>query len=308
MGRREYNPVQFYVHKDKLVSIPYFAAALQENAFLEGQQHKISFEEEDVAVFRHCVEFIYEGDCFPRWKKPLQEPLSLEPSTQVERVIAKSVPEEYSQKLSFGVSSGTYIATAKTHELLYSVVQLLCLADRYGIEDLAQLCLQKMKHFPIGTKEVALLIQHIVGNIPETRTDVYEFLMDQIRLHRPRLNDCPAFRSLLENETSILGQGIARLLINVPTPAQVLRMFNAVEKGAKAALCIEEVTIKGCIAAFGADDEYPIKFGAAKTGEFLITNAAIDKRGIFCAQREIGGPSLAFPRRSFIFMAIATSP
>jgi hypothetical protein len=73
--------------------IPYFAAALREDAFIEGQQGSISFEDE-VAVFRHFVEFIYEGDCFPRWKKPLQEPLTLETLLQVKRTIPGSVSED----------------------------------------------------------------------------------------------------------------------------------------------------------------------------------------------------------------------
>jgi hypothetical protein len=205
------------------------------------------------------------------------------------------------------MSSGTYTTTTETHEALYAVVQVLCLADRYGVEGLEQLCLQKMQCFPIGAKEVTILVQHIVGNIPESRTDVYDFLTEQLRLHRTRLNECPDFKSLMEKEAFLVGQGIMRLVIDVPTPAQVSRLFKAVERGAKAALCIEEVGLESCIATYGADDGYLVKFGAARAGEILITNGIVDKRGIFCAQHEQEGPSLAFPRQSFVFMAIAAS-
>lgn len=152
--------------------IPYFAASFQENAFMEGKQQVISFEEEDAGVFRHAVEFIYEGDCFPRWTQLLQEPLSLEAPLRVKRTTADSVLEDYTPNLSFGMSSGIYVTTTETHELLYTLVQLLCLADRYGIEELVKLCLRKLKSFPIGTEEVVLLVQHIVGNIPDSRVDI----------------------------------------------------------------------------------------------------------------------------------------
>jgi hypothetical protein len=64
--------------------------------------------------------------------------------------------------------------------------------------------------------------------------------------------------------------------------------------------------VDGCIETYGIDNGYPIKFRAAKAGEVFITNGLIDGMGIFYAKREVGGPSLAFPRRSFIFMTKAT--
>lgn len=96
------------------------------------------------------------------------------------------------------------------------------------------------------------------------------------------------------------------MLINAPTIAEVCCLSNALEKGKKIALCIAEVTVDGCIATSGTDSGYTIKFGAAKAGEVLITNGSIDRRSIICAKRELGGPSLAFLRRSFIFMTKAT--
>jgi hypothetical protein len=55
-----------------------------------------------------------------------------------------------------------------------------------------------------------------------------------------------------------------------------------------------------------ADTGYAIKFRAAKVGELLISDGSIDGREILRAQRELGGPSLAFPKQSFIFMTKAT--
>jgi hypothetical protein len=132
--------------------------------------------------------------------------------------------------------------------------------------------------------------------------------MEQVHLHRPRLKDCSAFKSLMESEMSVLGQGIMRLIIDAPTSAQVSRLFSGVKKGGKVALCVEEVRLENCIATYGADDSYAIKFGAASAGEVFITNGNIDERGIFCAQRDHGGPTLAFPQRSFVLVATTASP
>ncbi|OBT60085.1 hypothetical protein VE03_10363 [Pseudogymnoascus sp. 23342-1-I1] len=68
VGPKDDNPVLFHVHKEKLIHIPFFKAAFRENAFAEGHQGEINFKDGDPIVFRRVVEFIYEGDCFPRQK------------------------------------------------------------------------------------------------------------------------------------------------------------------------------------------------------------------------------------------------
>jgi hypothetical protein len=299
VGPKEDNPVLFYVHKGNLTHIPFFRAALRDDAFIEGQQGKINFEEENPVLVRRVVEFIYEGDCFPRQKLLPTASFSLEVPLLIRRTTLNSEEEEYSPHFSGGISSGTYIATTETHQLLAMVVQLLCLADRYGMEDLVKICFQKLKHFPIGTNELSVLVQHVIGSIPETRVDIYEFLADQFRLHLPQLGTCPVFRSLLEGEMSLLGQGLMRLTIRTAMSAQSGYLGKVVKKGTKVAMCIEDITAEACIVRYGSDDGYPIKFGTAKAGEVFVSDGTMDSRNIFCTLPVPDGRSLAFPASSF---------
>ncbi|KAH6669328.1 hypothetical protein B0J14DRAFT_598426 [Halenospora varia] len=305
VGPKEDNPVQFYVHKDKLIHIPFFRAALREDAFIEGRQNKIDFEEEDPILFRRVVAFIYEGDCFPR-QKLSEESLGLEVPLVVRRTTLDSEEEEYNPSLSGGLSSGTYLTTTETHQQFVMVAQLLCLADRYGMEDFVKICFQKIKHFPIGTNEFLILAQYVVGSIPETRVDIHEFLADQVRLHLPRLSNCQTFKSLLESEMSPLGQGLMRLITRTAMSAQGRYIRKVLENDTKVAVCITDVTVEGCIEIYGRDDDYPVKFGAAKAGEVFVSDGTMDSRNIFRAQHVPDGPSLAFPASSFK-MLIGTS-
>ena len=179
------------------------------------------------------MEFIYEGDCFPHWKSPAVYSLRLGNLPAVQKTIPDSVPQKYSPSLSFGVSSGIYISTKETSELFSNILELLCVADRYGIEALVENCLQKLKIFPIGMREVALLSQHVLGSIPDSRKDVYSFFAEHVNIQLPWLMDCPDFRMLLESEFSTIPQGIAKLLIKTAIPFQTSRVCNALKKGGK---------------------------------------------------------------------------
>jgi hypothetical protein len=244
------------------------------------------------------VEFIYEGDCFPRQKLLPTASFSLEVPLLIRRTTLDS-EEEYSPPFSGGMSSGTYIATTETHQLLAMVVQLLCLGDRYGMEDLVKICFQKLKHFPIGTNELSVLVQHVIGSIPETRVEIYEFLTDQFRRHLPQLGTCPAFKSLLESEMSLLGQGLMRLTTRTAMSTQSGYLGEVLKKGTRVAMCMEDITAEECIERYGSDDGYPIKFGTAKAGEVFVSDGKMDSRNIFCTLQVSDVPSLAFPASSF---------
>jgi len=309
IGPKDDNPVPFYVHREKLVQIPYFAAALRKDSFIEGREGKVNFEEEDPILFRRVVEFIYEGDFFPRLKVPPTAYHGFEVPLKVKSTSSDSEEEDYVPHLSVEVESGAYLVVAETHQLFMMLIKLLCVADRYLFEDLVEMTFRKLKHFPIGTKEVVILIQYVVGSIPETRGDIHKFLADQVYFHLPRLGNCPKFTSLLENETSILGQGLVRLIIESSFVAQGRYLLRALlENGARLAVCTADVTVDESKERYGSDDGYPVKFGAAKTGEILISNRDIDPRYIICGQHILGGPTLAFPVSSFMLLGGASLP
>ncbi|KAH6668316.1 hypothetical protein B0J14DRAFT_159378 [Halenospora varia] len=299
IGPEDENPVLFYVHKEKLIHLPFFEAAIREDTFIEGQQGKISFEEEDPMLFRRVVEFIYEGDCFPRQKLLPAASFGFEVPLKVKSTASDSKEEDYVPSLAVEMASGTYFAIAETHQLFTMVTKLLCVADRYIIEDLVEMTFQKLKHFPIGIKELAVLAQHVIRSIPETRGDIHKFLADQVYLHLPRLSNCPEFTSLLESEMSILGRGLVRLITDASLSAQG-RYFNKVlDNDAKVVVCITNTTVDGCRDRYGSDDNYEIKFGAAMAGEVLLSDGTVDSRNILLAQHVLNGPRQAFPASSF---------
>lgn len=299
VGPKDGNPVPIYVHKEKLIHLPYFEAAMREDTFLEGHQGRIDFEEEDPMLFRRVVEFLYEGDCFPRQKLLSATSVGFEVPLKVKSTGLDSKEEDYVLSLSVEMASGTYVATAETHKLFTMVTKLLCVADRYIIEDLVEITFKKLKDFPIGTKEVVVLAEHIVRSIPETRGNIHKFLADQVYLHLPRLSNYPEFRSLLESEMSILGQGLIRLITDASLSAQGRYFDKALENSTKLVVCVTDVTVEGCREIYGSDDNYPIKFGAAVAGEVLLSDGEVNSRGIFTARYVANGPTLAFPMSSF---------
>jgi hypothetical protein len=103
---------------------------------------------------------------------------------------------------------------------------------------------------------------------------------------------------LLESESSLMSQGIAKLLIKTAIPFQASRVCNALKNGGKVALCITNVTAEECIRKYGADGAehgYPVKFGPAKAGEVFETDGAISTRGIYCVKRGSDEPRFAIP-------------
>jgi hypothetical protein len=148
-------------------------------------------------------------------------------------------------------------------------------------------------------KELAVLAQHVIRSIPETRGDIHKFLADQVYLHLPRLSNCPDFRSLLESEMSILGQGLVRLITDASLSARGRYFDKVLENSTKVVVCIADVTAEGCREIYGSDDDYPIKFGAAVAGQVLLSDGEVNSRNILEAQHVLNGPTSAFPASSF---------
>lgn len=199
-------PTLFYVHEHQLLEIPFFRGALRPDAFLESEQKCVKFEEEDPEIFSRLLEYLYEGDCFPRQVSCISgTTTAFERPLFVRRNVPGSEPEPYSnitgksnlcqlnvkkmlQRIS-GIACGAWLPTYGNLHLFELVVRTLCLGDKYGAEDLVQNCLSKLRGFPVGTKEVTVLAKHLLTTIPksEGRKDVYTFLSNHIRIHRPRL-------------------------------------------------------------------------------------------------------------------------
>jgi hypothetical protein len=209
---------------------------------------------------------------------------------QLEKIYTNSDPIE--------VGSGIFVATSRTHQLFTMITKVLCVAERYMMEDLLQTSFEKLKLFPIGTNEVLVLIQHLLGSIPESRTDIHKFVENQVYLHLPQLSKCPKYISFLQSEITVPAQVLTRMITKASK--------SILEDCQKVALCIMDVTREGSIEKYGSDDGYVVKFAAAKAGDVLSCDGEVDPRNMFCARRFVNGPKGAYPAESFKLLVGAT--
>jgi hypothetical protein len=306
VGREEELSVSFQVHKHILLQYPFFKAALREDAYKEGNDNKISFPEEDPRLFRHVIEYLYEGQCAPRIISEDGKPSTLDTSLLVVRNLKDAEPEEYGSSLEASVGCGAHLTTDDTLSIVTTIIKLACLGHRYLLDGLHKHCLQKLQLCPFGTREVAALVKHILTQVPNTQAsaEIYRFLDEKVRVHRLRLYTCPAFQQLFANP-SLSSCELLELLSTGQSRATDFVHENMLE-GFNIAFCITEVKVSDCVAKYGPDDasNYVTKFGSAKKGEaFLTKSKSGDSRGIFVAKNFIsttnGEVIMAFPWTSF---------
>ncbi|CAG8983545.1 hypothetical protein HYALB_00004346 [Hymenoscyphus albidus] len=302
--RPKFDPTRFYVHQDYLVKIPFFKAALRPGAYIEGQEKRINFEEEeDPKVFGRLIEYLYEGDCFPKLVAgPSENAEIFEVPLFVKENAPREKQEQYihmawyetkeisgnqmERRLTSLVNCGVYISSDKTFQLFEMVVKTLCLSDRYGIGDLFQKCLTKLRYFPIGTKEVALLTKLILENIPKSdeSKDAYEFLSSCIHLHRHRLATCEAFQVLQNTDDVLVLQGLLALMAPVlmqPTASEILsikdKALALVRSSCQARLlvCLKDISAEVNRDIFMRDEPRltisNMVFGACMKGEVYVS-------------------------------------
>ena len=113
-----------------------------------------------------------QPDEIVRFEVPLEIQSTSLDGVQLEKIYTNSDPTE--------MVSGILVATARTHQLFTMIAKLLCVAERYMMEDLLQTSFEKLKLFPIGTNEVLVLIRHLLGSIPESRIDIHKFVENQV--------------------------------------------------------------------------------------------------------------------------------
>lgn len=247
-------------------------------------------------MFDRLVEFIYDGDFFPRQAKH-PHVLTLVCESYVQRILPESKKEKYkSEWHDMGLACGTFTSTAGTHEAFKTAVLVLCLGERYGMQDLVDLCVEKLSCLPIGTKEVSTLAKYVLKEVPESNHVVYGFLQENISLFRPRLPQCEAFQELQKSSDLLLLQGLLRLTTPNEPPTFELEdptYWGGPQWPFRFAICKSKVTLGDPIANFGSDtppnaNPTPSRFtpertlyGAALKGEILVTFGKCDKRGIF---------------------------
>ena len=237
-----------------------------------------------------------QPDEIVRFEVPLEIQSTSLDGVQLEKIYTNSDPTE--------MVSGIFVATTRTHQLFTMIAKLLCVAERYMMEDLLQTSFEKLKLFPIGTKEVLVLIQELLGSIPESRTDIHKFVENQVRLHLPRLSKCPKYISFLESEMTVPGQVLTKMITKASLSGTEKAFKGILEDGKKVVICIVNVTREGSIEKYGSDDSYAVKFATAKAGDVLSCDGAVDPRNIIRARHSVGGPMGAYPAESFKLLQV----
>ncbi|CAG8983546.1 hypothetical protein HYALB_00004347 [Hymenoscyphus albidus] len=285
------NQHTLYAHKNALCSVAYFKACLREDAFIEGQTNTIVLPEEDPLVFRRLLEWMYTKSCFPVWDSEHEISPRLAPPPYIQRLAHNVESELYlgSYKQFGAIANGSSTSTDETFALFQVIVLTMCAAERYCMLDLQQHCMWKLKKFPIGAKEVAVLAQHILTNIPPSRKEIYDQLQDFINCHLTRLSDCPFVDAFLQNEASEPARELFKM-VNFAGTSGVAKKIEAVLDGKLEAptavkgiaLCIRDVNVQDLINKYGSDypDRFAVKFGSAKAGDIFITDGEKDNRGI----------------------------
>ncbi|KAI9715362.1 MAG: hypothetical protein M1812_006007 [Candelaria pacifica] len=126
---------------------------------------------------------------------------------------------------------GHWFPTDATHRHFDQIVRLYCLAERWLMEDLKELCLIKIKMFPLGGRALAVLAEFVVSEVPEGDTSnwnqqLWELFYRCVQFHqypyesrRQRLGEegsalrkeYKPLSQLLKRETD-LGRSINRIL------------------------------------------------------------------------------------------------
>lgn len=314
------HPMVFKVHKEVLLRIPFFQAALRTHGYIEAQEEKIHFVEQSPDLFHKVVQFMYEGDCHPRMtsdklvkgkmmatnvasKSPVQSKIDLEVPLMVVRDVPYPVPEIYSTTLFSSVACGAHLTTTETFTTVREIIEVLCLAQRYEITGLSARCLEKLKLCPFGTREVAALVESVLIQVQETQASaaVYEFLYHKVGLHRTRLDSCVAFQALY-TIPSIQASTI-NMVLSKGQDTVVDFIHTSVAMGHQLAHCKRDVKVSDSLSKYGPDNTFISKFGSANKGEmFAAKQITVDKRRLIMVSNNLMPGGMVYPVDFFVLL------
>ncbi|EPE26158.1 POZ [Glarea lozoyensis ATCC 20868] len=309
-GPANNHPMVFKVHKDVLLRFPFFQIALRKHGYLEAGEEKIHFVEKIPDLFHKVVQFMYEGEFYPRimTKKEIKteyiesKAAFLEIPMKVVRDVFNPAPEIFTAALASSVTCGAHLTTMETLVVVRELIQLMCLAHKYEIPTLSEKCLEKLRLCPFGTREVAALLEYVVTQVQDTQAsaNIYNFLYQQVGMHRLRLDTYPNFQELYQN--AAIYSSIINLILAKGQEMAVEFIRTCVAAGLPVAQCISEVRVIDNLNKYGADDTFVSKFGSAKKGEMFIgmdSKVVVDNRGLIIVNNQRQAPGMVFPSDSF---------
>ena len=199
--------------------IPCFTSIFQKRTFREAAEGQLTLPEDDPLVFDRLLQFLHTGDYLPRIVPALdpceteqinslfqyREQLefrnlhdckrrydasrcgSLEWTLEVIVDVRKDIKAPYRHS---DPQFGRWKTADATHELFEREVLLFCMAERFLMDDLKELCLTKMHMFPLGPRELAVLAEHVPAKVygptdnPRIGNKLHELLLQCIHYHQ----------------------------------------------------------------------------------------------------------------------------
>ena len=181
----------FYLSTTTLQNIEYFAMLVRHDC-LETVMGHVELPDVDYPIFSKLVQCVEKHDFFPRLCKSPQQCRDLQPTTYFHGTTKErfcGVPAEDCAELEailevveegknwrYGHNEqriGQWFPTEATHHIFDQIVRLYCLAERWLMEDLKELCLFKINMFPLGGRALAVLAEHVVSEVPEGDSSIW---------------------------------------------------------------------------------------------------------------------------------------
>ncbi len=181
----------FYLSLATLLKIEHFAMLVQHDCRETVGGH-IELPDVDYPIFSKLVQCVEKRDFFPRLCMSPQQCKNLQPTqyyhgatkerfcddppadcAELEAIL--EVVEE-SRNRRYGHNEhrmGHWFSTEATHYIFDQIARLYCLAERWLMEDLKELCLYKIKMFPLGGRALAVLAEHVVSEVPEGDSSIW---------------------------------------------------------------------------------------------------------------------------------------
>ncbi|EPE26157.1 hypothetical protein GLAREA_02069 [Glarea lozoyensis ATCC 20868] len=166
--------------------------------------------------------------------------------------------------------SGVFTTTEETHKIFQMLLNYLCFADRYCATNFFEAAFEMLRLFPIGPKEVVLMVQTLRTEIPAHYEKIKKFLNKQVICHASRLKETPEFTTLIEAEASEAVQEFVRILAGAARkPADNQKMEYDFRYPVKSVfvICIKNVDPQSPTSKKFAVDSHKLDLGVAKHGD-----------------------------------------
>ncbi|KAI9705092.1 MAG: hypothetical protein M1836_006875 [Candelina mexicana] len=229
----------FLAPKQLLDEQDFFRAALKPN-FKEAFHNEIYLPEESPLTFSKVLQYLKSGEFFPRkvklpskcilnrgpmfqdWNHDTRcngggrypsdcEKLEVELDVSERGRLREDHYKHFEQRL------GMWNTSFATHVLFRQMIDLYCVADKYQLLKLKDLCYDKLQLFPIGPKELAVLAENALTRVANDNDPIHWLLTEALEFHRTPFEERDlSLVSRWQTRFNEEGKPIGETLTNVP--------------------------------------------------------------------------------------------